>query len=102
MSLNPGVLGSTTPHNALLLVAVQGGVLAVIALLGYYALLGLLAVQVYVRRKDAWGIVALSFPLCVALLDLFFPYSLTHDVGTVIALLVAALLLLGRSTRGAV
>lgn len=100
--LNPSVLPSTTPHNAILLLAVQGGVVAVLALLVYYALLAFVGLQAYLRRRDAWGIAALAFPLCVTFLDLFFPYSLTHDVGTVAAVFTVSLYLLGREPERAV
>lgn len=98
-AFNPGTVGSTTPHNALLLLGVQGGFLAVLALLGYYTLIAVLGMQVYLRRKDAWGIAALSFPLSLAFLDLFFPYSLTHDVGTIVAVLIVSLHLLGHQPK---
>lgn len=98
--LNPGVLPSTTPHNAILLVAVQGGAAAVLALLVYYALLALSGLQAYLRRRDAFGVAALAFPLCVVFLDLFFPYTLTHDVGAVAAVFAVSLHLHGRDGDG--
>lgn len=90
-TLNAEAEATITPHNTILYVGSQGGILALFALLLYYGVIAVLASRAYLRRQDAWGVAALSFPLCLVFLDLFFPYSFSHDVGTVIVMLLTAI-----------
>lgn len=89
-AMNPGVVGSTTPHNALLHIGAQAGLAGVFVLVVFYIALVVLAVRAHSFATNIWGVAALGFPVNLVVLDLFFPYTFTHDVGTVIALLIGA------------
>jgi O-antigen ligase len=95
-ALNEGVLPSTTPHNGPLHLAAQGGIVGLGALVAYYLVILLVAWQALRRRRDAWGIASVATATVLIVLDQFFPYLLTHDVGTVAALMLAAMVQMGR------
>lgn len=89
-AMNPGIARSTTPHNALLHVGAQAGLIGVFVLVAFYIALLALAIRAHTFTTNIWGVAAIGFPVNLVVLDLFFPYMFTHDVGTVVALLIGA------------
>jgi hypothetical protein len=68
--------------------AAQGGALGVAVLLGYYAVVGIALSVPAARRRDAWGIALAACAPLLLVSDQFFPYLLSHDVGTVAAIII--------------
>jgi O-antigen ligase len=78
---------TTTPHNIIMYTASQAGTLGLFIYLCYYLLLFLFALSIYLKNRNLFGGAILSFPFTLVMLELFFPYSLSHDVVFIISLL---------------
>lgn len=101
LALNPGVLGSTTPHNALLFIGAQAGLIGIFVLVAFYLVLAVLSIRAFSAIRNAWGMAALGFPANLVMLDLFFPYTFTHDVGVLVVILIAVVYVMGAEKAGA-
>lgn len=96
VAANPGIRPSTTPHNGILLLAAQGGVVGVAVLLAYYVAVSLALAGPLARRRDAWGVALAACAPLLLVSDQFFPYLVSHDVGTVAAVIIALAIRLRR------
>lgn len=89
---HPGITTSTTPHNALMFAAVQGGVLGTSLLMAYYSLLMAIGWRAFTRLSAPWKYFGLYVPPAIIVLDLFFPYTRTYDTGLLAVICLSILL----------